>query len=295
MSAPLEKKGANPSDWIWALVCGYPKAIRKNRLLLMLRAFIDDSNMGQPPAYVLAGWIASAELWAKFSEDWAAICAMRPRIDYFKFNEAIGRAGQFAGFSEAARNEKVALLRKACIDHDLDGIAVVVPHDIFKQYFVHFLKKNQIGPYFVSFYLMMKGLMQYCDEREINTGVSAVFDQQPGQMKNVLSAWIEFVKHTPPEFARFIQTSPIFANDKDMVALQAADFLAGWIRTVESAKLVGAPAPNPPWGATVYGGDLKIRQLVMDESLAKELRGPIKIKFSTLHPKDRRLKPRDDG
>jgi len=60
----------------------------------MLKAYFDDSRMGQPPCYVLGGWIAPAKVWAPFSDAWLDILWMKPRIEYFKFQEAMNFSGE---------------------------------------------------------------------------------------------------------------------------------------------------------------------------------------------------------
>ena len=76
----------------------------------MLKAYFDDSRMGQPPCYVLGGWVAPAKVWAPFSDAWRDILWMRPRIEYFKFQEAINFNGEFHGVSKESRDEKLKLL-----------------------------------------------------------------------------------------------------------------------------------------------------------------------------------------
>jgi hypothetical protein len=62
---------------------------------MALQAFIDDSGRGQDPAFVLAGWIASPEQWAEFSDEWIRILHQSPGIEYFKMQEAWRLKRQF--------------------------------------------------------------------------------------------------------------------------------------------------------------------------------------------------------
>ena len=46
---------------------------------MLLTAFVDDSDMsGEGPVSVLGGWLASAEVWAAFSNDWKALVLDTP-------------------------------------------------------------------------------------------------------------------------------------------------------------------------------------------------------------------------
>ncbi len=83
----------------------------------MLRASFDDSAVGQGPVYVIAGWVAPAEKWVPFADDWHAVLDMRPRIEYFKFVEAINFSGEFLGISEEMRDEKLKLLLRIIEDY----------------------------------------------------------------------------------------------------------------------------------------------------------------------------------
>ena len=51
VSGPVRKRAGN--SYIWALVSGFPEPIRRNRPLLMLQAYIDDSRSDNPSAFVL--------------------------------------------------------------------------------------------------------------------------------------------------------------------------------------------------------------------------------------------------
>ena len=62
---------STPADHVRALVCHFPRRIRETRLLLMLRAYIDDSKHIPETGvatgvYILAGYVGHAEKWAEF-------------------------------------------------------------------------------------------------------------------------------------------------------------------------------------------------------------------------------------
>ena len=53
----------------------------------MFNAFIDDSRSEDGRFFVLAGFIATAEKWATFSDQWQELLDMHPRLARFKMNE----------------------------------------------------------------------------------------------------------------------------------------------------------------------------------------------------------------
>jgi hypothetical protein len=86
----VDDRRERASDQIWGLVCGFAEPLRSNRLLFMLKAYIDDSNMNSPPVSVLGGWVGPAKEWAAFSDCWAEALWMKPRLGYFKFQVSGG-------------------------------------------------------------------------------------------------------------------------------------------------------------------------------------------------------------
>ena len=96
-------------------------------LQLMLKVYIDDSNVGVEPVSVLAGWAATEETWASFEKDWSAALGMSPRLAYFKETEANGRSGEFAGWSDQSFADRMHLLMRIIADHNPFGLISAVP------------------------------------------------------------------------------------------------------------------------------------------------------------------------
>jgi hypothetical protein len=120
----------------------------------MLKAYIDDSRMGQPPIYVLGGWIADAKVWAPFSDGWKDILRMKPSIEYFKFSDAMTLNGPFSGFSEGSRDEKLRLLVNLIAEHQLLGLSCSVPHHYFLPLFGRHPNPEIRNPYILMFYAL---------------------------------------------------------------------------------------------------------------------------------------------
>ncbi len=212
--------------------------------------------MRQPPFHFMCsgGWVASAKTWAKFSEAWRDILWMSPRIEYFKYAEAMNFKGQFTGISEVARNEKLRLFLNLIEEHKIVGIASAIPHHIFFPLFGSHPHKFVRNPYFISFYGIAGRLIAYLAANGIKEKVEFIFDFQPGsdQMREAQDGWANFREVAPPEYHDYIQVHPpSFLDDKDVVALQAADLHAGWTRETlmmidrgEIAKPIWDPSGN---------------------------------------------------
>lgn len=76
-----------PRDYVRALTCGMTKADRERRLLVMLRAYLDESSSGDSHGrFVIAGFVAFCHEWEDFAELWAAVLAAPPSVPYFRMS-----------------------------------------------------------------------------------------------------------------------------------------------------------------------------------------------------------------
>ena len=111
------------SDYIRAIVCGWPKEVRLRRLLVMLQGYVDDSGSdGTRAPYVLGAYILPAGKWEAFSDEWQHELAQSPKIEYFKMREAAARENQFAGISEEVCFYKIRKLVEIIKRHNADGV-----------------------------------------------------------------------------------------------------------------------------------------------------------------------------
>jgi hypothetical protein len=206
----------------------------ERRFLLMLKAYFDDSNMGQGPLAVLAGWVAPAGAWESFSDPWRDVCEMKPRIDYFKFGEALGFVGQFERFSEQSRKEKLALLVSTIADIKPLGISCALPRDLYNRVFGKNRDRVLRFPYFFCFYSVVAHLTQYLDETGSTEPVDFIFDIQPGQVTPATASWKRLLEVAPPRIQRMLGGFPLFCHDTTLRPIQAADLIAGWTSRIQS-------------------------------------------------------------
>lgn len=215
----------------------------------MLKAYIDDSHMNQPPVYLLAGWIAPAHQWVRFSNAWREALLMKPSVEYFKFSDAMNFNGPFNGISEQSRNQKVALLVRTIQEHSLLGISTTIPSSVFLGLFGPGCPAIALrNPYFLAFFDIISRAISYYDSSGTTEKIEFVFDDQPGQEEVVLEAWNLFLDTAPDRFKRLLGGPPIFQSDRDVVALQAADLHAGWLHKLDEAAILKRDPPEPLWG-----------------------------------------------
>jgi hypothetical protein len=115
------------------------------------------------------------------------------------------------------------------------------------------------NPYFAMFYGIVARLVVYYAAIGVKDEIDFIFDEQVDQIDKVLPSWREFKELAPPQYQGYLGHQPNFYNDQKVVALQAADLHAGWVRKMAGAELSGLTLPDPPWGTEV---GTKIKQLV---------------------------------
>jgi hypothetical protein len=190
---------------------------------------------------------------------------MKPRLAYFKLSEAQSLKGEFSGWSEESRDERLRLLIKIIERHKFLGVASATPLADYKEVFGDLPDKGVRSPYFISFYGIVSHLAGYLKERGETEPIDFIFDIQPGHVESVIAAWGRFLEAASPELRPLLGDYPIFRNDKTTIALQAADLGAGWSRQLAEDSYYSRPARTPPWG------DLKPEISVLGRYWTKEM------------------------
>jgi hypothetical protein len=190
----------------------------------MFQAFIDDSKQNEPPVFVLAGLISTPARWANLATEWKQIRDMPLRIEYFKMSEAMSHQGQFLGFSEQRRDERLQLFAQIINEHCIGSIACVVPHSIHAEIFNHpEVPKVMRHPYFFLFYGMMARLQQFREELSLEGKLDFIFDDQMHEKGVIIDSWGTLRRMAPD-----LGDIPSFKDDKEIPPLQAADMVA-WV------------------------------------------------------------------
>lgn len=220
-------------DVIRGLVCGYGATARAKKLMVMLHAFVDDSasDSGDRRLF-LAGYVNTAEKWEVFSNAWERELKQAPAIRYFKMSEAASLGGQFSGWNEVARNNKVLALARIirqsnpwfvyCSVSRVEYAAILAPAAPYP------LKT----PYFDCFWGIVHTAARYRAEfmPADSPPIDFIFDEQGGTGRDAV-LWYDWLKQDQtPAIKASLGSTPIFRDDKDVVGLQAADMLAWHLR-----------------------------------------------------------------
>jgi hypothetical protein len=195
-----------------------------------LNFYIDDSGKSDPPVFVLGGLALSSDMIASFEAEWAWVLSSDPAIPYFKMKEAQSRRGPFKRMATADRDRKVLLLAEVLQRHAKTLISVVVQHDDYRRVFEGQMMPAMDRPYEIIFHLIIANAFKLCKAANINDPVEFIFDRQRDHEKSLQATYEVTRKGMMPELQKFFAADPRHADDKDEVALQAADMVAWHVR-----------------------------------------------------------------
>ena len=257
------------------LISGISPDTRSRRWLMFVQAYLDDSGMGQPPVSVIGGFIAPAEKWAAFSDEWQQILDMRPSIAYLKMSEAEACSGEFSHWSEQRRDERIALFFSVIEKYATAAIASAVPTEMYRKVFSGSVSKEfqyWEHPYFLLFYGAVTSLAQHFASTGLKEPIDFIFDSQPDQMKRILETWEMLGKHGDPKIRSLVTNPPIFRNDKLVLPLQAADLHAWWVRRMCDSYLTGRPRRDAPFSGARPSLKIPMLEMFWTKAALKRMR-----------------------
>jgi hypothetical protein len=192
--------------------------------------FIDDSGKDDPPVFVLGGLAIEKGRLAAFENAWNDVLQRAPAIPWFKMKEANRRHGAFKGMSFADRDARLADLGKVLKSHAVATLSVVVRHEDYRQAFDRQMMRSMDRPYQIMFHLAIATGFKLCRQLGRHTNAEFVFDRQLEHENQLRQSFVSLREGMDPELAKFLDTDPRHADDKDEVALQAADLVAWHVR-----------------------------------------------------------------
>jgi hypothetical protein len=220
----------------------------------MLKVYVDDSSVGEEPVSVLAGWAADEATWASFEKEWTAALVMSPKLAYYKEAEAHARQGQFAGWSDQSFMDRMYRLTRIIADHKLVGVLSAVPTKLYTEVFAGNPDKVLRHPYYFMIYDLVSRVAIYLEKVGCADKVQFIFDEQRGQQEAIEGSWRRTIE--TDSIKNIITDYPIFRSDRSVMALQAADFSAGYLRRDLVEHLGGREHTEPPWIANMIKTDI---------------------------------------
>jgi hypothetical protein len=250
------------ADRVWAMVSGVPSGKRERRKLMVLQAYIDDSgNEPQSPVFVLAGFVASHESWAAFSDEWQSALSEPPGVAYFKMAQAERLHDEFErakGWNEKNRDSLLIYLSELIKKYALFRVHTSVRHDAFDKWIksIKTPSRNsaQDNPYFILFH----SLIQICAAIDLqlrpNEKMDFIFDEHGSIGQDSIYYWNNFVRlgalthegrDLPNLLAAYTENKPIFRDERCFLPLQAADLYAWQLRRNFVEEDEGKPTRRP--------------------------------------------------
>jgi len=194
----------------------------------VVEAYTDDS--GEPPVFLLAGFVAHAGQWSKFSAEWQTALSKPPRLAYFKMKEAHALRGQFSGWSTADRDRRLAELANIIMDYASAGTYSIVRQDDYNALIRGKVAKPIDHPYWLMCHSIMGLVFEWGIDNGIAEQINFIFDEQHGQSDQVLETYSAFYDQADPKLRRLFGACPVYLNDRTTLPLQAADMLAWHLR-----------------------------------------------------------------
>jgi hypothetical protein len=210
------------------------------RKMAFLTAYLDESK--SDPIFVLAGLVSTAHNWNRFSREWGKVLK-EYQIPYLHMKEFAFSKGPFQGWSESRRKALLQrflfLIKSGERIHSFSCIFNYRQYDhIFPPRF-----RQQQDHYFFAFQNCIVSMKSFCDRHNLAPAgekIDLVFDNQAQFAQRALQVYAKYKSiDSIPEEHRNIISSLSFADDQEVMPLQASDLLAyeinknrrGFIRT----------------------------------------------------------------
>lgn len=246
--------------------------------MVSLHAFVDDSSsdVGDRRLF-LAAYINGAGPWVAFGHDWRAALKEPPKLAYLKMAEAQNRSGQFRGWSAADRDAKVLRMANVIAAHRPWTVHCSISRADYARIVAPVAPFPLKQPYFSCFWGIIRTAADYHlqldRDRPPDTvpvpPLDYVFDEQGG-LGTDAALWYRWLKDgQEPAVAAMMGDQPIFGDDKELVALQAADMLAWHLRRRHER---GPDEPLPILNLLTSDGAYREIPTSMLELWAKEFR-----------------------
>ena len=222
-------------DYFRSLESGLPSSERNKRWIVALQSYIDASGMsGKEPYLVLAGFVSIAQVWAKFSDAWQAELDTPPSISYFKLNEAFHpkHYSQFKGWDKKDIIHKINKLANVIKStYPLGRVVSYIAKREVEQLIIKQLPKRRMdNPYSLCFLHLIVNIVARQCKSQYKVPIDFIFDDE-GEIGYDCAKWLNYFKKTViPKYSLPYFGSITFADDRRVVALQAADLYAGLFR-----------------------------------------------------------------
>jgi hypothetical protein len=203
---------------------------------VVLNGYVDDSGSSDGNVFVLAGFLATADEWTNFSDEWERICGQDPKTPDFKMKKAV-RLKEYK-WTEEQRDQRLLELASLTSRTARYRVDAKVAWEDYKSIVEGQLRPEIDSPYFVLFYHVILAMAYYMEEAKVEGTVHWIFDEQ-SVIGNESRDWYETIKSlTPRTIQRRLAGEPMFESDTNVLPLKAADMFAWYVRRYRNEEQV---------------------------------------------------------
>lgn len=215
------------------VVCGLRSDLFSDFVVMVLKAFIDDSGSGgDSPWFVLAGFASTVEKWAQFDVPWLGALYSEPRIEFLKTSEAERLHGQFRGFTAEQRDAKLDALIcviEQCVEWP---ISVRVRPSDYDNVFKGRIPEIWDDPYYFLYHALVGSTSlvdrRYGEDRPLEFVMDT--HQRHAKLEDKLNTGIRHQSSLGAVSSFGGISNVTFRDEKDFLPLQPADLYAWHIR-----------------------------------------------------------------
>jgi hypothetical protein len=220
-----------------SFLSGLPEIKRRRRPLVILQAYLDESGTrNQDVCFVLAGFIAPAEVWANFSDQWQQCLDAPPALNYFKMREAVNNpTGAFRNWKRSDVRRKVQELVEIIKSNVKLGIHCTIPISGFDEIIAAQNAGPFSNPYSMAFYAVLAGIGWEALEHKAD-GLDVIFDIQDKYSGFVKGVYPLMRRRVDSSLGQILPVEPMFKDDRQFLPLQAADMLAWLFRNAFNGR-----------------------------------------------------------
>lgn len=209
----------------------------------MLEAYIDESGIDQGAVLVLAGFLSTAERWALFNEEWDEALGFldaRKRGGPKRLKMAAAMSARARGAdSRVLWDERLSRFQSIIARHAMMGVGCAVELDTFAELFGCGSTYALDHAYHIAFAGIIGATVRHHHTLGITDKIDFVFDRQNAHFDLSNKAFLKTWKENP-DLIKCIAGSPRWADDDEVLPLQAAEWLVWQIR-----KTLASTPTNP--------------------------------------------------
>lgn len=250
------------ADAVLRLVCGRGR-IAMREILMFWNAYVDESE--DPTVFVLGGYAATAEEWAKFSAEWESLLPFLPSYMGGLFKMSALMASDYY-------SERALAFYRLIEKHDLIEMSRTFHKQALSQAFedtewpasrirnFQDFESKLKNPYIFAFRAILLKFAEIQNNFGVDQSVDFIFDEK--SEKELILPAFDYIRNSVTEDIRAkLGITPVFEKEDRVMPLQAADMLAWLVRIWEHNDQNWADHERPqfPWARdTMLGKGFKV-------------------------------------